>query len=120
MTRCSTGVVALVCILCLQLWNGRVGERAHSAIGEKEFASQHQLRRNLNINKTANATHTATSTSNTNAIYYHTLTSKELGHANPDVTVGNPLKGFVPSPDYSKPPYLTPVPHSLEFYYIGT
>jgi hypothetical protein len=51
--------------------------------------------------------------------YYHSLTVNDLGVPNPDVAIGNPLKGLMPSPQYSRPPYNANMPNSLEFYYIG-
>jgi hypothetical protein len=51
---------------------------------------------------------------------YHVVTARDLGPPNPDAAIGNPLKGLVPCPQYNRPPYLTNVPHALEFYYIGT
>jgi hypothetical protein len=52
--------------------------------------------------------------------YYHTLTSAELGSPSPEAAIGNPLKGLMPSPLFSQPPYGEQLPHALEFYYIGT
>jgi hypothetical protein len=51
--------------------------------------------------------------------YYHSLTVNDLGVPNPDAAIGNPLKGLMPSPQYSRPPYNANMPNSLEFYYIG-
>ena len=52
--------------------------------------------------------------------YYFTLTDKSiLGSANPDVAVGNPLKGLVTSPAWTGPKTPTKLPTSLEFYYFG-
>jgi hypothetical protein len=52
--------------------------------------------------------------------YYYTLTSAELGSPSPEAAIGNPLKGLMPSPLFSQPPYGEQLPHALEFYYIGT
>jgi hypothetical protein len=51
---------------------------------------------------------------------YHSLWTAELGLPNPEAAIGNPLKGLMPSPQYSRPPYTPTLPHSLEFYYVGT
>ena len=45
--------------------------------------------------------------------------SRELGERNPDVAIGNPMKGLMPSPPWKQPPYESDIPHSLEFYYFG-
>jgi hypothetical protein len=58
--------------------------------------------------------------STTSQPYYHTLTSAELGSPSPEAAIGNPLKGLMPSPLFSRPPYGEQLPHALEFYYIGT
>jgi hypothetical protein len=51
--------------------------------------------------------------------YYFTLTTITLGAPNPDVAIGNPLKGLVESPLYTFPPYEADIPLAMEFYYIG-
>jgi hypothetical protein len=54
--------------------------------------------------------------------YYHVITGEdELGYGNPDVTIGNPMRGLVPSPRYLPSGGLegNPLNPSLEFYYIG-
>jgi hypothetical protein len=50
---------------------------------------------------------------------YHSLWTAQLGLPNPEAAIGNPLKGLMPSPQYSRPPYTPTLPHSLEFYYVG-
>ena len=42
-----------------------------------------------------------------------------LGQPNLTAAEGNPMKGMVPSPDWTAPPYLQSVPSSLEYYYIA-
>jgi hypothetical protein len=54
------------------------------------------------------------------SIYNVTLSSWTLGRPNPDVAIGNPLKGLVESPIYTFPPYKDDIPLAVEFYYIGT
>eukprot|EP00957_Ditylum_brightwellii_P024782 1872489-Ditylum_brightwellii.AAC.1 len=49
-------------------------------------------------------------------IFYHSTT--DLGSPNDEAASGNPLKGFLTSPDWSNPPYGDDLPSSLEFYYI--
>lgn len=51
--------------------------------------------------------------------YYYALTPADLGGPDPDVAIGNPLKGLVESPLYNAPPYNAGIPLALEFYYIG-
>ena len=52
--------------------------------------------------------------------YYFTITEKSiLGWTNPDVTVGNPLRGLVTSPAWTGPTTPAMLPTSLEFYYFG-
>jgi hypothetical protein len=53
------------------------------------------------------------------ANYYHSLTTANLGELNLDAAIGNPLKGLVTSPFYSKPPYTADIPQAVEFYYVG-
>jgi hypothetical protein len=53
------------------------------------------------------------------APYYVTTSSQVLGAANPDATIGNPLKGLMGSPKWKQPPYQDSLPTALEFYYIG-
>lgn len=48
---------------------------------------------------------------------YHVTT--DLGEASPEAAAGNPLQGFLTSPDWSFPPYLQNVTSSLEYYYVG-
>ena len=51
-----------------------------------------------------------------NIPYY---TTSDLGNPNDNAASGNPLKGFLTSPDWSTPPYRQEIPSSLEFYYVG-
>jgi len=49
---------------------------------------------------------------------YHILTCYLSGSVNPDAAIGNPMKGLIESPKYTRPPYSSQVPLSLEFYYM--
>jgi hypothetical protein len=52
--------------------------------------------------------------------YYFVLTDKSiLGTANPDVAIGNPLKGLVTSPAWTGAQTPSRLPTSLEFFYFG-
>ena len=42
-----------------------------------------------------------------------------LGEIDVDVTIGNPLKGLLSSPDWTGPTTPNVLPSSLEFYYVG-
>jgi hypothetical protein len=56
----------------------------------------------------------------TKAYYFTTISGgPKLGSFSPDAAVGNPLKGLLGSPFYTKPPHFGAVKASLEFYYIG-
>jgi hypothetical protein len=54
--------------------------------------------------------------------YYHVITNDdELGYGNPEATLGNPMRGLIPSPRYLPPKEWenNPLSSSVEFYYIG-
>jgi hypothetical protein len=51
--------------------------------------------------------------------YYHTLTTADLGIFNPDVAIGNPLKGLVENPVFTNPPYRVDIPLAVELHFIG-
>lgn len=47
------------------------------------------------------------------------FTTTDLGSFNHDAASGNPLKGFLTSPDWNSNAELNSFPSSLEFYYVG-
>jgi hypothetical protein len=51
--------------------------------------------------------------------YYHTLTTADLGIFNPDVAIGNPLKGLVENPVFTNPPYRVDIPLAVELHFTG-
>lgn len=51
--------------------------------------------------------------------YYFTIDKSVLGTANPDVSIGNPLRGLMTSPAWTGTQTPSTLPTSLEFYYFG-